>query len=138
MKKALFILLFLSSLFGEHIKWQGDYNKALQKAKWSHKPFIVLLIENNCSKCKDIIRDVFTNQPYIQRLNSSFVAVIVNRDYRYSYPIELYYSTKFPTLFFVDSQNEMFLVEPIYGNNISVKKIEKVLNEVRLKIGGHG
>ena len=33
---------------------------------------------------------------------------------RLTYPIELFYSTTFPTLFFVDSKNESFLREPIY------------------------
>jgi thioredoxin-related protein len=121
------MILFISSLFGEYIYWQGDYNKALKEAKEIKKPLMVLLIENNCSRCKSVIRDVFTNQPYIEKFNKKFISIIVNRDYKYSYPIELYYSNSYPTLFFVDSQNETFLIEPIYDKNITKERINSLL-----------
>jgi len=122
------VLFCLFSLFGgEYIRWQGDYNKALKEARETKKPLMVLLIESNSSHCKNVIRDIFTNQPYIKKLNKKFISVILNRDYKYSYPIELYYSNSYPTLFFVDSQNETFLIEPIYNKEISKERINSLL-----------
>jgi len=75
---------------------------------------MVLLIRNNCSKCKKVVRDVFTNRIYIDRLNRKFIPIIINIDSKSSYPIELYYSTKYPVLFFVNSKDENFLNNSIY------------------------
>jgi len=51
---------------------------------------------------------------YNNGLNQNFICVIVNASHKHSYPIELYYSTIFPTLFFVNA-NEQFIAKPIYG-----------------------
>jgi len=64
---------------------------------------------------------------YIKFVNQKFVSVIVTYEGRESYPIELFYSTNFPTLFFVNSQTETFLVKPLYGEMIDENTIEKIL-----------
>jgi hypothetical protein len=46
---------------------------------------------------------------------------------RESYPIEMFYSRSFPTLFFVDSQTERFLSEPLCGKSIDKLAIEAFL-----------
>jgi hypothetical protein len=55
------------------------------------------------------------------------VPVIVRYEGRLSYPIEMYYTTVFPTLFFVDSQREVFIHKPLYGKRITEEAIQKVL-----------
>jgi hypothetical protein len=55
------------------------------------------------------------------------VPVIVRYEGRLSYPIEMYYTTVFPTLFFVDSQREVFIHKPLYGKRITKEAIQKML-----------
>ena len=54
------------------------------------------------------------------------VPVIVTYEGALSYPIEMYYTTIFPTLFFVDSSKETFLKEPLYGERITKGAIQKL------------
>jgi len=56
-------------------------------------------------------------------LNEKYIAVMVTYEGKVSYPIELFYSTTFPTLFFVDSEDESFFREPIYYVNYRALKI---------------
>ena len=58
------------------------------------------------------------NQPYIDTLNQKMIAVMVTYNGRASYPIEMYYTRVFPALFFVDTQTETFMREPMYGEQI--------------------
>jgi len=117
MKKLLLVVFFSVTLFANHINWLGSYNEALQKAKNQGKPLMVLLIKNNCKICKDIVYKAFSKQDYIKDLNKKYIAVIVNFNNE-DYPVELFYSTDFPTLFFIDSKRETFIKEPWYKMQI--------------------
>ncbi len=131
MIKILFTLsLFTLFINAEHIHWMGSYDKALQKAHKEHKLLMVLLVKKKCLPCNDVIRDIFMKQKYINHINQNFVSVIVTYEGRESYPIEMFYSTTFPTLFFVSSQTETFLIEPLYGKLIDVEAIKKVLKRL--------
>ena len=122
---SLFIVL---SLQADHMRWLGSYDKALEKAHDELKPLIVFLVKKECATCHDILRDTFMNQAYIKQLNETFIPVIVTYEGRESYPIEMYYSTTFPTLFFVNSFNESFLTKPLLGKDITHKAIQKFLD----------
>ncbi len=115
MKKIIFLIVLTISISANHISWRGDYNLALKEAKEKHKILMVLLIKSNCFKCKEVVKNIFTNKKYIDKLNQKVIGVIVNIDNRDSYPIELYWSNIYPTLFFVDSNSERFIYEPIYN-----------------------
>jgi uncharacterized protein YyaL (SSP411 family) len=121
--------LFILSSFASHILWQSNYSKALKQAQQQNKILMVLLIKNNSQSCKDIVKNIFTNQSYLKTLNQKTVAVIVNKDSEANYPIEMFYSTTFPTLFFVNPQNEIFIKDPYYGN-IDIKDIKNIINEL--------
>ena len=114
MRILLFFLLLISSGDANHIAWLGDYDKALQKAKSEKKPMMVLLVKKECKRCNEVIVKNFMNRHYIEKLNNKFVSVIVTYEGEPSYPIELFYSTVFHTLFLVDSSDESFIGEPIY------------------------
>lgn len=130
MIKFLFTLCLLTiSMNADHIRWMGNYDKALQKAQKEHKPLMVLLVKKECPFCNDVIKDSFMKQEYVKHLNQKFISVIVTYEGRESYPIEMFYSTSFPTLFFVSSQTETFLSEPLYAESIDEKSIEKFLKE---------
>lgn len=126
MKKIILVfLLIVLNIHANHISWLGDYNKAHQYALKVNKPMMVLLVKKNSIKSNKIIIENFMNQPYIDKLNQKFVAIMVTYNSKISYPIELYYSTVFPTLFFVNSRDERFLYEPMYGDEIG-KKLKKI------------
>lgn len=130
MIKFLFTLCLLTiSMNADHIHWMGNYDKALQKAQKEHKSLMVLLVKKECPSCNDVIRDAFMGQGYIKYLNQKFVSVIVTYEGRENYPIEMFYSTSFPTLFFVNSQTETFLSEPLYAEMIYENRIENILKE---------
>ena len=130
LKILLWLHLFILSSFANHILWQSNYSKALKQAQQQNKTLMVLLIKNNSQACKDIVKNIFTNQPYIAKLNQKTIAVIVNKDSNANYPIEMYYSTIFPTLFFIDPQNEIFIKDPYYGD-VGTKDIKNIINELQ-------
>ena len=131
MKQILVIFFITSITFADNVRWQGDYDKALQQAKEEKKVLMVLLVKDDCQECRDMIKDIFMDKPYIEKLNKNTVAVIINIDNKYSFPIEMYWSNRYPTLFFVNSSNEIFIDKPLY--NITQKKIETILDLAKEK-----
>ena len=113
---VLLFFLFCALLYSKSLSWRGNYDKALAEARDSDKILLVLLVKNGCKRCNEVLKKVFTDKPYIKSLNQKVVAVLINKEYKSSYPIEMYYTTVYPTLFFVNPQNETFIKEPIYGN----------------------
>ena len=61
------------------------------------------------------------NYVYVDKINQKMIDVIVTYEGRSSYPIEMHYTRVFPTLFFVNTQTETFMREPLYGEQISQK-----------------
>ena len=116
-------LLWLLTLFtyANHVHWLGDYDKALHQAFKEHKPLLVLVVKKDSKICNIILHTQFMNHSYIDTINEKFIAVMVTYEGRTSYPIEMYYTTVFPSLFFVDTQTETFMRKPMYGEQISQK-----------------
>jgi thioredoxin-related protein len=127
--KPLWILLFsITPIYANHVHWLGSYDKALSLAQKENKPLLVFLTKSGCAPCNKIIQKSLMNQPYIEKINTKFIAVIVTYNQRESYPIELYYTTTFPTLFLVDSKIEQLLTPPLYGNEITMMAIKKMID----------
>lgn len=120
-------LLYIFSLLlnASHVNWYGDFDKAHKKALKQNKSLIVLLIEENCDSSREVIKKTFINQPYIDKINKDFVSVIVTKNQKASYPIEMLYTFTYPTLFFLDNR-ELFLCEPMRGG-ISPENLKKYL-----------
>ena len=114
------IRLILSSLLiavhlqADHVSWQGNYEKARLEAVKEKKFLMVLLIENECSLCMEMLRTTFKDQRYIEYINERYISVLVTRGQKESYPIELLYAIEYPTVFFLDAK-EIFEREPITG-----------------------
>ena len=127
-----YLLLWLLPLFvsADFVNWLGNYDVAHQKALKEHKPLLVLVVKKNDPLSSQIIKNSFMNMSYVNVINKNMVPVIVTYEGALSYPIEMYYTTIFPTLFFVDSSKETFLREPLYGMEIEVKNIEKNLIDI--------
>ena len=120
--------LFLSANF---VSWLGNYDKAHQKALQEKKPLLILVVKKDSTLSSKIIHSVFMNKTYVDIINQKMVPVIVTYEGTLSYPIEMYYTTIFPTLFFVDSSREVSLTETLYGENISVKSVKVNLKKLK-------
>ena len=128
--KLLWLWLFPLILSANFVHWLGDYDTAHQKAIREHKPLMVLVVGKDPLPSNKIIHSVFMNKPYVEKINEKMVAVIVSYEGSKSYPVEMYYTTVFPTLFFVDSTKELFLREPLYGKEITPEILEKTVGRV--------
>lgn len=129
-KFILFWLLFPFVLFANHVQWLGDYDSALQKAHQENKPLLVMVVKHKDPLTNKIIKDHFMNHAYVDVINQKMVPVIVTYEGRVSYPIEMYYTRVFPTLFFVDTKTETFIGEPLYGEEIRQEILKEVLNKL--------
>ncbi len=129
MRQLLIMIFTISTIYADTLRWQGNYDKALKQAREEKKVLMVLLIKNDCQECRDIIRDIFIDKPYIEKLNKTIIAVIVNIDNKHSFPIEMYWSNRYPTLFFVNSLNEIFMYKLFY--KVTQKDIKDILIGVR-------
>lgn len=119
----LWLLPFIASANAVH--WLGNYDSALQKAHQDHKAILVLVVKKESLLCNAIIKNQFMDQPYVDQINQNMLPVIVMYEGNSSYPVEMYYTTVFPTLFFVDSQRELFLREPLYGEEITQEELQR-------------
>jgi len=124
--KYLILWLLPLLLSANFVNWLGNYDLAHQKALKENKPLLVLVVKKNDPLSSKIIKNSFMNKKYVDVINNTMVPVIVTYEGILSYPIEMYYTTTFPALFFVDSSKEIFLREPLYGEDITKKAIEKM------------
>jgi len=124
--KYLLLWLFPFFVSANFVNWLGNYDIAHQKALKEHKPLLVLVVKKNNSLSSQIIKNAFMDQDYVDEVNSKMVPVIVTYEGALSYPIEMYYTTIFPTLFFVDSERELFLHEPLYGEEITQDIVSEI------------
>ena len=114
MRRALLFLLLPYVLLAEHVVWQSDYENARIQAIQEGKGIMVLLIKNDCPKCKKMLRTTFMNQTYIAKINEAYVAVLITKDQKSSYPIEMLYTLEYPTTFFLTS-SEVYKREALRG-----------------------
>ena len=129
-KFILFWLLFTLISSANHVQWLGDYDTALQLAHKEHKPLLVLVVKHKDPLSNKIIKDHFMNHDYVDVINQKMIPVIVTYEGRSSYPIEMYYTRIFPTLFFVDTKTETFIGEPMYGERIEAGVLKEIILEL--------
>ena len=128
--KYLLLWLFPLLLQANFVNWLGNYDTAHQKAFKEKKVLLVLVVKKNAAETSRIIHATFMNRPYIETLNTKTVPVIVTYEGTLSYPVEMYYTTTFPALFFVDSSREIFLTEALYGEAITAEKVNAKMVEI--------
>jgi len=132
MKKILLLILFLSSCFSQNISWQSSYEKALIQAAKEKKNLMIFIASKKSKKSNKILKEYFLNQDYIEYINKHFISILVTVEYKTSYPIELFYTTQFPSLFFASYKDESFLTHPIYEFK-SIEDFKKILYSVDYK-----
>jgi hypothetical protein len=105
--------MLVSSVWGaERIHWYGHYDTALRAARLAHKPLLVVLVQPRRREGAELIRAVAEDSRLRHAIASRYVAVIVTADTHASYPIELYYTTRYPAVFFSDAGEEIPRGEP--------------------------
>ena len=126
---VILITLLVLSLGASHVSWYGNFDKAHQAALKEDKKLMVLLIKKGCKPCTESIKTTFINQPYVKEINDSFISVIVTKDQKDSYPIEMLYTFTYPTLFVLDNK-ELFVCKPIRGE-VTPERLENHLKSCK-------
>ena len=114
MRRVLLFILIPYVLFAEHVIWQSDYEKARVQALQEGKGIMVFLIKQDCPKCREMLQTTFMNQAYIAKINEAYVAVLIIKDQKTGYPIEMLYTLEYPTTFFLTSR-EVYEREALRG-----------------------
>ena len=132
LKQLILFWLLTLCTYANHVHWLGDYNKALQLSYQEHKPLLVLVVKHKDPLSNTIIKNHFMNHKYVDSINQKMIAVIVTYEGSINYPVEMYYTTVFPTLFLVDTKTETFMNEPLYGTEIKSDTLEKIISHINL------
>lgn len=85
---------------------------------------MLFIASSKDNKSNEILKKYFINQDYIEYLNENFINILITVEHKTSYPIELFYTTNFPSIFFASYKDESFLTHPIYN----FKSKEEFLN----------
>ena len=131
-KIILIIILLLSNLFSNNISWYSSYDKALEIAQKEKKNMMLFIASTKDKNSNEILRKYFQNQDYINYLNTNFINVLITVEYKTSYPIELFYTTNFPSIFFASYKDESFLTHPIYDFKSKEEFID-ILKSINIK-----
>ena len=97
------------------VHWRGDYDRALREARQEQKKLLVLLVRPGSRAAGELIRRIQAERELSEQISAKAVSVIVTVSPRARYPIELYYTTHYPALFWVKSATETFLDPPCTG-----------------------
>ena len=127
MRLVIFLFLITFTLSANHVSWYGDFNTAHQEALEQNKMLLVLLIQKDCLTCKEAIRTSFINQSYIKEINQKFISVLITQGQKNSYPIEMFYTSSYPSLFFLD-KHELFICEAL-RDDITPKRVQEYLTQ---------
>lgn len=85
---------------------------------------MLFIASSKNAKSTNILKEYFINQDYVEYLNKNFINVLITIEHKTSYPIELFYTTEFPSIFFVSYKEESLLTHPIYGMKDNKKFVD--------------
>lgn len=131
-KILLILILLLSNLFSNNISWYHSYDKALELAQKEKKNLMLFIASTKSYNSNEILKQYFLNQDYVEYINKNFISVLITVEHKTSYPIELFYTTSFPSIFFASYRDESYLTHPIYKFN-SKEEFLNTLYSIDLK-----
>ena len=131
-KILLILILLLSNLFSNNISWYHSYDKALEIAQKEKKNMMLFIASTKDNNSNEILKNYYLNQDYIEYINENFISVLITGEHKTSYPIELFYTTNFPSIFFASHKDESFLTHPIY-NFKSKEEFIDILKSIKIK-----
>ena len=129
MRYLILTILLTLVLNATHVNWNSNFDAAHQQAIKEGKKLMILLIKKDCDLCIKAIKETFMNHSYISKINDNFISVLITKDQKMSYPIEMLYTYVYPSLFFLDN-NELFICKPIRGE-ISPDKLKNYLKKCK-------
>ena len=112
------------TLEASYIKWYSDFDKAHQEALKTDKSLLILLVNKMDKK---LLLESFMNQDYIEKINEKYIAVLIKKDQESSYPIEMLFTTQYPSLFILN-KHELFVCEALRGD-LSADRLKAYLQE---------
>jgi len=128
MRVIVLYILFFCILEATNIRWYSNYDKALIEAKKQNKNLMIFVMKKDSNMAKDIFVNIFQDKQIAEFINKNYVSVVSIYEYKNSYPIELFYTSEFPALFFVSNTDESFIVKPLFG----VIKKDEVKNSLKI------
>jgi len=76
---ALTIIYNCSSLAGNSLTWQADYNTALESAKQSQKPiYLVFVNDHSCPRCKFLNDNILSKKDFKSFANDNLILLKVD------------------------------------------------------------
>ena len=120
----LFLLFLVLSVEAEHVRWFGNFEKAHQEALKTDKFLFVLLVEEFDSM---LLKKSFMNQSYIKELNEKYISVLIKKDQKESYPIEMLYTTEYPSVFILD-KHELYICDALRAD-LSAARLKAYLQK---------
>jgi len=82
---------------------ESSYAAAHKKAIEENKIIMVFLSERSSNYCNAKLLQIIQNKEITKLIEEKAVFVVVMKDQKESYPIEMLYSRVYPTLFFLDT-----------------------------------
>jgi hypothetical protein len=82
---------------------ESSYAAAHKKAIEENKIMMVFLSERGSNSCNTKLLQIIQNKKITKLIEEKAVFVVIMKDQKESYPIEMLYSRVYPTLFFLDT-----------------------------------
>jgi len=131
MRLIFLIWVLFVSLEANSVWWRSNFDEAHHEAVRNSKKLMVLLIEENSPTNKKILINTFMNKEYIEKINKEYISILVVKNQKNTYPIELLYTIDYPSVFFLDNL-EVYLCKPLRGlSNISADRLRAHLKECK-------
>lgn len=106
---------------------ENNYEIAHKKAMKRDKILLVYLVKRDCLHCNTELMKIMQNKKLSELIEKKAVFVVINKEQKDSYPIEMLYVTEYPTLFFLDKY-ELFACKTL-RTNIEIKEVKSCLHE---------
>jgi len=109
---------FSHESFAKVMKYETDYQVALEKAKKANKPLMVFMSTFYCPWCRKLESQILAKDTIDQTIHEKYVPVMLNFDEK-QFPENLAQTRITPTLYIVNSENEKIEEKVIGYNNRS-------------------
>ena len=124
--RFIFILALtvLSANATEYIKWFHTYESGHKEALKLEKPIMLFLKDDSSEESKKMFVKTFSNKEVIRLVNKNFVSIQLPKGTD-QFPLELYYTLEFPTLFFATRYEVLY--GDIFTGYIDSKKLSNLI-----------
>jgi len=110
----------------DYIKWFHNYDVGHKEALRLEKPIMLFLKDDSSIESEKMFSKTFANKEVIQSINKNFVSIQLPKGTD-QFPLELYYTLDFPTLFFATRYE--ILYGDIFTGYIDSNKLLKLIRK---------